>query len=192
MFDRFYQKALEYARHRHAVWYLAAFSFAEAVFFPLPPDAILAPMALAQPHRSWRLAGLTTLTSVLGGIVGYGIGYFFFSLVAPWLQDWHYWDEYLTAKQWFAQFGFWAVLVAGFSPIPYKVFTIAAGSLAMNPFLFFLASILGRGGRFFLVAGLIALAGERLEQAIYRHINRIGWGSVGLAMIGLLAYWLVH
>lgn len=190
MFDRFYQKALEYARHRHAVWYLAALSFAEAVFFPLPPDAVLAPMALAQPSRAWKLAWLTTGASVLGGVCGYGIGYFFFSLAAPWLYRWHYWDAYLTAKQWFAEFGFWAVLVAGFSPIPYKVFTIAAGSLAMNPLLFFLASILGRGGRFFLVAGLIALGGERLEQAIYRHINRIGWVSVGFALLLLTGYYL--
>ncbi|MCX8049016.1 MAG: DedA family protein [Methylohalobius sp.] len=192
MFDWVYRKALHYARHRHAVWYLGAVSFAEAVFFPLPPDAILVPMSLAQPKKAWRLAGLTTLASVGGGMFGYGIGYFFFSLADPWLHKWHYWEAYLTAKQWFYEFGFWAVLVAGFSPIPYKVFTIAAGSLSMNPVPFLLASVLGRGGRFFLVAGLIALGGERLEQAIYRNINRIGWASAGIAGLALVGYWLMR
>ncbi len=190
MFDRFYQKALGYARHRRAVWYLAALSFAESWFSPLPPDVILAPMTLAEPRRAWKLAMLTTLASVLGGVFGYAIGYFFFSLVESWLKLWHYWDAYLTAKLWFQNFGFWAVLVAGFSPIPYKVFTIAAGTLAMHPLPFLLASVIGRGGRFFLVAGLIAWGGERLEQAIYRHINWIGWISVGFALLLLVGYYL--
>lgn len=188
MFDKLYQKALGYARHRRAVWYLAALSFAESSFSPLPPDVILAPMTLAQPRRAWKLAMLTTLASVLGGVFGYAIGYFFFSLVAPWLQQWHYWDAYLTAKLWFQSFGFWTVLVAGFSPIPYKIFTLTAGTLGMNPLLFLLASAIGRGGRFFLVAGLIAWGGERLEQAIYRHINWIGWVLVGFAL--LVGYYL--
>lgn len=190
MFDRLYQTALGYARHRHAKWYLAALSFAEAVFAPLPPDFILVPMALAQPKRAFRLAALTTVASVLGGLCGYALGYFFFSLVIPWLRAWHYWDAYLTVKEWFQRFGFWAVLVAGFSPIPYKLFTLAAGTLAMPPVPFLLASLIGRGGRFFLVAGLIAFGGERLEQAIYRHIHRIGWALVGLVLLLGLGYWV--
>lgn len=190
MFDRFYQKALEYARHRHATWYLVGLSFAESAFSPLPPDFILAPMALAAPKRAWKLAMLTTLASVFGGMFGYAFGYFFFALIEPWLRAWHYWDAYLTAKLWFEEFGFWAVLVAGFSPIPYKIFTLTAGALAMNPLPFLLASVVGRGGRFFLVAGLIALGGERLEQAIYQHINRIGWALVGLALLLLAGYCL--
>lgn len=192
MFDKLYQKALGYARHRRAVWYLAALSFAESSFSPLPPDVILAPMALAQPRRAWKLAMLTTLSSVLGGVFGYMIGYFFFSLVAPWLKLWHYWDAYLSAKLWFQSFGFWAVLVAGFSPIPYKIFTITAGTLTMDLIPFLLASVIGRGGRFFLVAGLIAWGGERLEQAIYRHINWIGWVSVGCVLLVLAGYYLLR
>jgi len=188
MFDRLYRKTIHYARHRHAVRYLVALGFAESAFFPIPPDVMLIPMVLASPSRAWRLALLTTLASVAGGMLGYGIGYFAMLSVEPWLHQWGYWDAYQTARHWFEQWGFWAVFIAGFSPIPYKVFTIAAGSLAMNPLAFIVASFIGRGGRFFLVAGLIALGGERFEQAIYRHINRIGWASVVLVALGGLVY----
>lgn len=191
MFDRLYRKTLQYARHKHAIRYLVALSFAESSFFPVPPDVMLIPMALANPRHAWRLALLTTLASVIGGAVGYGIGYFALLTVEPWLRQWGYWDAYLTARQWFVAWGFWAVFVAGFSPIPYKVFTIAAGSMAMNPLAFILASFIGRGGRFFLLAGLIAWGGERLEQAIHRHINRLGWASLILLAGALGAYgWL--
>ncbi len=191
MFDRLYRKTLQYARHKHAVRYLVALSFAESSFFPVPPDVMLIPMALANPRHAWRLALLTTLASVIGGAVGYGIGYFALLTVEPWLRQWGYWEAYLTARQWFVEWGFWAVFVAGFSPIPYKVFTIAAGSMAMNPLAFILASFIGRGGRFFLLAGLIAWGGERLEQAVRRHINRLGWASLILLAGALGAYgWL--
>jgi len=191
MFDRLYRKTLQYARHKRAIRYLVALSFAESSFFPVPPDVMLIPMALANPRHAWRLALLTTLASVIGGAVGYGIGYFALLTVEPWLRQWGYWDAYLTARQWFVAWGFWAVFVAGFSPIPYKVFTIAAGSMAMNPLAFILASFIGRGGRFFLLAGLIAWGGERLEQAIHRHINRLGWASLILLAGALGAYgWL--
>jgi len=191
MFDRLYRKTLQYARHKHAIRYLVALSFAESSFFPVPPDVMLIPMALANPRHAWRLALLTTLASVIGGAVGYGIGYFALLTVEPWLRQWGYWDAYLTARQWFVAWGFWAVFVAGFSLIPYKVFTIAAGSMAMNPLAFILASFIGRGGRFFLLAGLIAWGGERLEQAIHRHINRLGWASLILLAGALGAYgWL--
>jgi membrane protein YqaA with SNARE-associated domain len=189
VFERLYRKALEYARHPHAVWYLFGVSFTEAAFSPLPPDFLLAPMALAQPKRAFKLALITTFASVLGGMLGYTIGYFFFALLEPWLKAGPYFAAYLQAREWFARFGFWAVLVAGFSPIPYKAFTIAAGTLAMDPVGFVLASLLGRGGRFFLLASLIAWGGERLEQAIYRKINYLGWGAVAALGLGLIAYW---
>ncbi len=192
MFESLYHKVLHYARHPHAPWYLAALSFAESAFLPLPPDVMLVPMALANPAKAWRLALLTTVASVLGGLLGYGIGYFALALVEPWLRQWGYWDAYQTARHWFAAWGFWAVLVAGFSPIPYKVFTIAAGALTMNPLGFVAASFLGRGGRFFLVAGLIAWGGERLERAIYRHVQKIGWASVAVALLAGLLYLLLR
>ncbi|BCX89611.1 hypothetical protein MIN45_P1984 [Methylomarinovum tepidoasis] len=192
MFESLYSKVLRYARHPHAPRYLAALSFAESAFFPVPPDVMLIPMALANPKAAWRLALLTTLASVLGGVLGYGIGYFAIAAVEPWLQQWGYWEAYQIARDWFGRWGFWAVLVAGFSPIPYKVFTIAAGGLAMNPLGFVFASFLGRGGRFFLVAGLIAWGGERLEQAIYRHVRVIGWASVALVAVGIALYLLLR
>jgi membrane protein YqaA with SNARE-associated domain len=192
MFQKLYDKALVWAKHRHAAKYLCALSFAESSFFPIPPDVMLAPMALAQPNKAFRLAFLTTLFSILGGILGYGIGFFMFDSIAPWLQETRYWDKYLTAEIWFKDWGFWAVLIAGFSPIPYKVFTIAAGALNMLFIPFVLASIAGRGARFFLVAMLIARGGEKLESKLRQYIDLIGWVVVALIVVGGIAYKILH
>lgn len=192
MFHQLYRKAMDWARHRHAHWYLAAISFTESAFSPLPPDVILIPMVLGSPKKAWCLAFLTTCFSVLGGLLGYAIGYFAMATVEPWLVKLGYLEAYQTARDWFQRWGFWAVFLAGFSPIPYKIFTIAAGAMAMNPLPFVAASLIGRGGRFFLVAGLIALGGERLENALYHHINRIGWITVALVITGLASYKLLQ
>lgn len=187
IFSPLYDRMLRYARHRHAVWFLGTLSFMESSFFPLPPDIMLAPMSLAAPRRALFFAFVTTLASVLGGVLGYFIGVFGFDLVKPLLLEYGYWPAYLRAQQWFAEWGFWAVLLAGFSPIPYKVFTIAAGvaSMALAPFI--LASTLGRGGRFFLVALLMAWGGARMEGMLRRHIDRLGWLTVAVA---ILIWWL--
>jgi membrane protein YqaA with SNARE-associated domain len=176
---------MQWARHRHAPVYLGTMSFAESSFFPVPPDVMLAPMCLARPERAWRFALLTTLTSVAGGLAGYAIGYFAFEALAPWLQTTKYWTSYQTAVQWFSDYGFWAVFIAGFSPIPYKVFTIAAGALSMALLPFTLASIIGRGARFYLVAGLMKWGGERMEAALHRYVDRIGWATVALAALAI-------
>jgi membrane protein YqaA with SNARE-associated domain len=192
MFKALYEKALIWAKHRHATKYLCALSFSESSFFPIPPDVMLAPMALAQPEKAFRFALLTTLFSVLGGMLGYGIGYFLFDNIAPWLQETKYWEKYLTAESWFKEWGFWAVFVAGFSPIPYKVFTIAAGALQMSFLPFVLASLVGRGARFFLVAMLIAAGGEKLEYKLLQYMDIIGWVIVALVVIGGVAYKYLH
>jgi membrane protein YqaA with SNARE-associated domain len=184
MFKKLYDKTLEWAKHRHAEKYLCSLSFAESSFFPIPPDVMLAPMALAQPEKATRLALLTTIFSVLGGMFGYCIGFFMFDVIAPWLQETHYWDNYLRAEEWFKQWGFWAVFIAGFSPIPYKVFTIAAGALQMFFLPFVLASIVGRGARFFLVSILLAKGGEKLESKLRQYIDYIGWAVVVVIIIG--------
>src|SRR5690606_14783858 len=101
LFSMFYERALLWARHRHAERYLVALSFAESSFFPIPPDVMLAPMTLAEPRRGWRLAFATTLGSVVGGIAGYAIGWFAFDAVQPWLVELGYWDGYERATQWF-------------------------------------------------------------------------------------------
>ena len=188
IFSPLYRRAMIWSRHRHAPWYLGAMSFTESSFFPIPPDVMLAPMSLANPSRAWWFALLTTLTSVAGGLFGYAIGHYAFDVIEPWLREPRYWDAYQLAVDWFGEWGFWAVFVAGFSPIPYKVFTIAAGVLSMALLPFTLASLIGRGARFFLVAGLMAWGGARMEALLHRTIDRLGWATVALVVIGALFY----
>lgn len=190
MFAKLYDKTLQWSAHRHAPWGLAGLSFAESSFFPIPPDVMLAPMVVAQRNRAWWFALITTIASVMGGVLGYLIGMYSFEMIEGWLQgNQRYWDGYLLAQQWFDEWGVWAVLLAGFSPIPYKVFTISAGVISMSFLPFVIASIVGRGARFFLVAGLIVLGGERMEKALRRHIDLLGWGVVVLA---IMAYALLR
>jgi membrane protein YqaA with SNARE-associated domain len=183
LFGPLYDRVLTWAAHPRAKHYLGWLSFAESSFFPIPPDVMLAPMTLARPVDAWRLALLTTVTSVAGGIFGYFIGYFAIELIEPWLVSVGYWDGYLQVREWFNTYGFWAVLAAGFSPIPYKLFTIAAGALGMFLPLFALASFVGRGGRFFLVAGLIRWGGAPMEAHLRRNVEFLGWLLVGLLLI---------
>lgn len=188
LFAPLYERAMQWARHRHAPWYLGGMSFAESSFFPIPPDVMLAPMALARPEKAWLYAWITTLASVAGGVFGYFIGLLAFDAIEPWLQTSRYWGAYQTATQWFDEWGVVAVFIAGFSPIPYKVFTIAAGALSMALLPFTLASVIGRGGRFFLVASLMRWGGARMEAQIRQHIDRLGWATVALVALGAAAY----
>lgn len=188
LFSPLYARVMRWARHRHAPYYLAALSFAESSFFPIPPDVMLAPMALARPSAAWRYAALTTVASVLGGIAGYLIGGLAFGMIEPWLHRAGYWDSYSAVHRWFEAWGFWAIFVAGFSPIPYKLFTIAAGVIGMPLFPFVSASVIGRGARFFLVAGLMARGGEPMERALHRYVDRIGWALVALVTVAI--FWL--
>lgn len=188
LFAPLYERAMQWARHRHAPWYLGGMSFAESSFFPIPPDVMLAPMALARPEKAWLYAWITTLASVAGGVFGYFIGLLAFDAIEPWLQTSRYWGAYQTATQWFDEWGVVAVFIAGFSPIPYKVFTIAAGALSMALLPFTLASVVGRGARFFLVAGLMRWGGARMEEQLRQHIDRLGWATVALVAVGAAAY----
>ncbi|MCO6440386.1 MAG: DedA family protein [Nitrococcus mobilis] len=183
LFSRLYSATRCGAVHPRAPWFLAALSFAESSFFPVPPDVMLAPMVLVQPRRALHFASLTTLASVLGGLLGYVIGYYAFELVRPLLYSWGQWHSYLTVRDWFGRWGFWAILVAGFSPIPYKVFTIAAGAMHVAIIPFLLASLLGRGGRFFLVAILVAWGGVKLEPWLRTYIDWVGWVTVAVLML---------
>lgn len=188
IFSPLYARVMNWSRHRHAPWYLGALSFAESSFFPIPPDVMLAPMCLASPKRAWVFALLTTVTSVLGGVAGYLIGAFAFEFIEPLIRDGRYWDAYIQAQAWFEKWGFWAIFIAGFSPIPYKVFTIAAGAAMMPLLPFFIASVIGRGARFFLVAGLMATGGPRMEAALHRYVDRLGWATVVMVVLGVAAY----
>lgn len=183
LFGPLYDRVLQWAAHRHASRYLGALSFAESSFFPIPPDVMLAPMCLADRARAWRLATLTTITSLAGGVAGYAIGYLALEAIEPWLHRMGYWAAYLRGREWFDLWGVWAVFVAGFSPVPYKIFTISAGAAALNLPGFVIASLIGRGARFFLVAGLIVAGGERMAEALPKYVERIGWAVVVLAVI---------
>jgi len=187
LFGPLYDRVLSWSAHPHAERYLGVLSFAESSFFPIPPDVMLAPMCLADRMRAWRFATLTTIMSLLGGIAGYALGYFSLEAIEPWLHDMGYWPAYLSGRQWFDEWGVWAVFVAGFSPIPYKIFTISAGAAALNLPGFVIASLIGRGTRFFLVAGLIVAGGERLASALPKYVERIGWVVVLLTVaIGVI------
>ncbi len=187
LFGPCYDMALRWARHPHAARYLGGLSFAESVFFPIPPDVMLAPMSLSRPERAWYFAMLTTVASVVGGIAGYLLGYFAFDVwLAPLIESAGYSHKLDTAMQWFAKYGVWVVFLAGFSPIPYKVFTISAGFLQMAFLPFLLASAVGRGARFFLVAGLMRLGGSAMEAKLRQYVEWIGWAVVLLAILAYL------
>lgn len=187
LFSKLYARVMQWSRHRHATRYLAALSFAESSFFPIPPDVMLAPMSMAKPESAWRFAAITTIASVIGGIFGYFIGLFALEAIEPFLHDIGYYDKYLRAKDWFDEWGFWAIFVAGFSPIPYKVFTITAGVISMAMLPFIIASIIGRGARFFLVAGLMSWGGEKMEKKLHQYVDMLGWLTI-IAVVAVVYY----
>ena len=149
----------------------------------MPPDVMLAPMVVARPEKAWRLAAITTGASVIGGLAGFAIGMLAIDTLVPLIEKFGYMDAYVRSQEWFEAWGFWAILAAGFSPIPYKVFTIAAGAMAMPLAPFALASMVGRGARFFLVAGLLYWGGPRVEQVLRRHVERLGWLLVAMLVV---------
>lgn len=187
LFSAIYEWTLKWAEHKFAPRMLALLTFAESVFFPIPPDVLLAPMVLAKPEKAWRLASLTTIASIVGGVVGYFLGFWMFE---PWIQplitDFGYQHRLDMAMNWFSQWGVWVVFIAGFSPIPYKLFTVSAGFLQMAFLPFLIASAVGRGMRFFLVAGLIQWGGAAMENKLRQWIDVIGWGLVVVIIIAYL------
>ena len=184
LFTPLYDVCLRWAKHPHADKYLAGLSFSESVIFLIPPDVMLAPMALAKPEKAWWYAFVCTLASVLGGIAGYMLGYLAFDgLIFPLIETLHYQDKLNTAMQWFEQYGVWIVFIAGFSPIPYKVFTISAGVLGMMFIPFVIASFFGRGCRFFLVAALMYWGGAKMESKLRQYVELLGWLVIVLAVV---------
>ena len=188
-FSRLYDKVMQWSKHPHAERYLAGLSFAESSFFPIPPDVMLAPMALSRTDRALRYALITTVASVVGGMLGYAIGFWFFDIIQPLITEGGRWEQhYLTTKEWFDKWGFWAIFIAGFSPIPYKVFTITAGIMGMLFLPFVIASAIGRGSRFFLVAGLMKWGGKEMEQKLKHYIDFLGWFVVFIGVIAYIIY----
>lgn len=188
IFGPLYDRALRWSAHRHAPRYLAGMSFAESSFFPVPPDVMLAPMCVARPERAAWFALLTTVASVAGALLGYVIGYFALESLMPWIERVGYLDEYLEAVRWFERWGLWVMLLAGFTPLPFKMFTIAAGALSLSLVPFVVGSFIGRGTRFGLVATAAGVLGPRMDPWIRRWIEWLGWGVLILVLIGWLAW----
>ncbi|GGA74879.1 hypothetical protein GCM10011369_15900 [Neiella marina] len=184
IFTGMYDWVMTKVQHRHAPTYLAALSFTESVIFPIPPDVMLAPMSLAQTAKAWRYATITTIASIIGGALGYLLGYLLFDpLVVPVIESMGKMDKFNLVVDWFEQYGVWVVFIAGFSPIPYKLFTVGAGVLSMAFLPFMLASAVGRGMRFFLVAGLMVWGGAAMEQKLRQYVEVLGWLVVALGVV---------
>lgn len=171
MLQRLYDRTLALAAHRHALPGLAAVSFAESSFFPIPPDILLIPMVLADRARAWLIATVCTVASVLGGLLGYAIGFYLFDAVGePVLELYGYVEQFREVKTFYDAWGFWFVMAAGLTPIPYKVFTITSGVLALNPMAFVLGSLLSRGARFFLECALLWYFGAPIRRFIENNL----------------------
>jgi membrane protein YqaA with SNARE-associated domain len=174
MLHRFYLRVLALSASRHAPWWLAAVSFAESSFFPIPPDVLLVPMALARPGMAWRFALICTASSVAGGALGYLIGFALFDqLAAPLLHAYHYDAAFARFQATYAEWGLWVILIKGLTPIPYKIVTIASGAAQFNFWLFMAASVVTRGARFFLVATLLRFYGDAVRDFIERRLTLV-------------------
>ena len=186
--QKLYDTVLGWSGHKRAPAILSVLSFTESSFFPVPPDVMLAPMCLARPAKAWIYATICTLSSVGGGLFGYIVGRWAFASIEPWLMDSVYAGTFERAVESFETWGFAYILLAGFTPIPYKVFTVSAGVVGMPLLPFLAGSLLGRSGRFFLVAGLIRLLGERGAAKLRSWVDFLGWLVLALALIGFMVW----
>jgi membrane protein YqaA with SNARE-associated domain len=196
IFKPLYERAIQWARHPRAPALLTGLSFVEAIVFPVMPEVMLAPMSLAQPRRAFWFATLSLIGSLAGALVGYALGHFAFAAVQP-LIEWLGWSakidaqvahlrEVVAQSPWRA---FWLLVLAGFTPIPLKIFTWASGIVGVPLIPFFASMLVGRGKRVYLVAGAIRLGGARAEAALHRWIEPVGW-LASVLLVGLIG-WLV-
>ena len=188
MLRRLYDWCIAAADKPYAIWILGIVSFAESSFFPVPPDAMLIPMGLAQPKKAWRFALVCTITSVLGGILGYAIGALLYDSIGGWIiKLYGYGDKVEAFRVAYAQYGSWIILIKGFTPIPYKLVTITSGFAAYSLPLFILFSVITRGARFFLLAFLINRYGPAAREIIEK---RLGF-YVTIALVALVLGFIV-
>lgn len=173
---KIYDAVISLSSNEHAVFWLFAVAFVESSFFPIPPDIMLIPMILAAPKKAWKLASVATMGSVIGAYLGYAIGSFFFDLIAvPILDFYGVMNKFNEFKEMYHQYGAWIVFGAGITPFPYKIITIASGVVHLNLAVFTVASIIARGLRFFLIAGLLYKFGEPMKVFIEKNL---GWLSI--------------
>jgi membrane protein YqaA with SNARE-associated domain len=187
MFASLYSRLIALAESPRAMPALAAVAFAESSFFPIPPDVMLAPMTLAQPQRAWRFALVATVASVAGGILGYAIGALLYDTLGHWLIDLYgYGARMDSLRETYARWGWLVILVKGVTPIPFKIVTIGSGLLGYNFPLFVALSIVTRGARFFLVAGLLNWFGEPLRERLERHFAVFLAGMATIVVVGFV------
>jgi membrane protein YqaA with SNARE-associated domain len=179
-----YHRTLALAASPRAGWWLALVAFTEASCFPIPPDVLLIPMALARPERAWRLALVCTIASICGGALGYYIGYAVFNQLArPVIEFYGYGAKFAAFQAMYAEWGVWVILIKGLTPIPYKIVTIASGAAGFNFWVFMAASAVTRGARFFIVATLLHFWGERVKDFVERRLTLVTTG-VAVAIVG--------
>lgn len=185
MLQKTYDWMMDKAGHRHALWWLAAISFIESSVFPIPPDVMLIPLVLAAPSRWAYLALVCTVSSVLGGYLGYAIGYFFMDSIGQTiLAAFHLNEKFQAFKPLVDQYGVWVIIIKGATPIPYKLVTIAAGAFDFDLLKFTFASIVARGIRFFLVAALLWKFGTPIRAFVERRLKLVMTGAVVLIVGG--------
>ena len=187
---RLYDWVMALAHKKHATTALCCISFAEASCFPIPPDILQIAMSLERPHRSWFYAGVSTLASVLGGLFGYLIGMLAWPLVAQFFFDYVFTEQAFThVQKLYQQWDFWVVLVAAFTPIPYKIITLAAGAFHISFIPFILACLIGRAARFFLVATLLWWAGPTMKQWIDKYFNLL---TIVFVIMFFMGSWVTY
>jgi membrane protein YqaA with SNARE-associated domain len=181
MLRSLYNWTMSFAGHRNAKWALAGVSFSESSFFPIPPDVLLVPMVLANRDKAWQLAGICTIASVIGGMLGYAIGALLYNTLGPWLMDLYgLTDKMEQFRQSYATWGAWIILIKGLTPIPYKLVTITSGIAGYDFFSFVVLSTITRAARFYLVAALLYYFGEPVRSFIEKRLELV---TAGLAVI---------
>ena len=186
--QKLYEWTMSKARHRHAVRWLALLSFLESSMFPIPTDIMLIPMVLADRAKAWYYASITTISSVLGAVLGYVIGAFFFDVIGQPLIDFYGYQEAFDSFQGtYAEWGVLIVLIGGLTPIPFKVITIASGVFGLNPLVFFASAIAARAPRFFIEAALLWKYGEPINDFIEKRLPLVMTGFVVIIIGGFFA-----
>jgi membrane protein YqaA with SNARE-associated domain len=184
MLRRLYDWTIRLSASRRAPWALAGVSFLESSIFPIPPDALLIPMCLAQRQRCWTYALSCTIASVIGGLLGYAIGFFLMDTLGAWIvKVYGYGEQIQTFQDTYQHWGLWIILIKGLTPIPYKLVTIASGAAGFDVLVFVLASIATRGLRFFLIAGLLWKFGAPIREFIEKRLVLLTWLFL-IAIIG--------
>ena len=192
MFRPIYDFLIRLSSHPKALHALAAVSFAESSFFPIPPDAMVIPMVLARRDRAFVIAGVCTVASVLGGAAGYAIGYFLYDTFGQWLINLYGLEQGAQEfQEWYAKWGTWVILIKGFTPIPYKLVTIASGAAHFDFLSFMLASTITRGARFFIIAALLRIYGEPVRAFIEKRLDLITWAFLAIVIGGIAAVTLL-